>query len=113
MACEKDICLFCRCFYMDTGHPAFSDVTPGDDFTLECMMGVWEVGDSLSQDDFRHIMDTGLTCRFFLHHESEHYPSCPVCGIDKPTHWRDGTLTTGRDRNGIPGARCNHKRDGA
>jgi hypothetical protein len=60
------VCWSCRFFNFTGSTPSYSDVTPGDNATMGCQQGIWDLdfsGDS--QADFERKMKTAENCEDF------------------------------------------------
>lgn len=58
-------CIQCQHFDIDMGHPAYSDVTPGDDARIECMRNHWSMENHEGQKRFRLYIVKAETCPDF------------------------------------------------
>ena len=60
------LCLYCKHFYLTTGEPGYSEMTPGSDFDMSCDRRHWEFAPhDQSQEEFKRTLETGLTCKDF------------------------------------------------
>lgn len=60
----EKICLFCEHFYLSTGEPGYSDMTPGSDMTIRCLKGYWDVDNyEDTTETYRQKLLTAKTCK--------------------------------------------------
>ena len=60
------LCLYCTHFYLDLGSPGYSEMTPGTEFSMECIEKVWTFKPyEQSEDQFKKTLEVGLTCQKF------------------------------------------------
>lgn len=56
-------CWFCPHFYYSEETPGYSELTPGDDFGIECNKSHWKFSKRrTSQEEFGEILMTANTC---------------------------------------------------
>jgi hypothetical protein len=68
----EKLCLFCKEFYLDNGHPDWSDITPGEDASMGCTKGIVYIDltiDSLAS--YRKNISTAKNCLFYEQIETE------------------------------------------
>ena len=76
MTKDEKSCMFCRFFKIEMGTPAWSENTPGLDWSMECKLNHWSYGtnpldeeedDNIDQEDrFREILLTANHCRNYI-----------------------------------------------
>lgn len=59
----QPLCLWCEHFYLETGSPGYSDLTPGSDFYMDCSKGHWEYDQYSSTEQYRKCILTALRCK--------------------------------------------------
>ena len=59
-------CIFCKHWEFYPGHPDWSEVTPGDNWSSRCCKYVWRVGGySITEEKFREILKTAEACEYY------------------------------------------------
>jgi len=62
-------CLECKHFKIETETSSYSEMTPGDEFSMECSFDHWKVDPlSTTEDKFREFMAKAGTCKDFIIH---------------------------------------------
>lgn len=60
------LCFGCKYFQWENASPGYSEMTPGDDFGISCLKGVWRFDAfQTTQDEFEGILKTAETCEHF------------------------------------------------
>ncbi len=59
---EGRICFFCEHCYLTTGHTAYSEMTPGEDFDTWCTKNHWSFKHSMSEMEFVRFISSAQTC---------------------------------------------------
>lgn len=61
-----------NCTYMDfsTGHPGYSEYTPGESMSMSCLKDKWHLDDYAHQDDLRKALETANHCELYEHSEN-------------------------------------------
>jgi len=61
------LCLFCENFRLESGCKGFSEITPGYDFSMECLKNHWKFN-SFSTDikEYRKMMKKASTCKDYI-----------------------------------------------
>ena len=63
---DRRVCYECRHFYMSVGDVAYSEITPGYSWSMDCCKNVWEFDPyEDDQDAFRKALNTANTCEHF------------------------------------------------
>ena len=62
---EEKLCVFCKHFYLDMGHPDQSSVTPGENARIECEKGHWEMKNYEGTDVYRFNILKAVSCDDF------------------------------------------------
>lgn len=63
---EAKICLFCKYFYLDPGHPGYSDITPGWDMVMQCSKGHWKFTQfETTTEEYRKMLLKADKCNHF------------------------------------------------
>jgi len=64
------VCWNCTHIYFDGGEPAWSEMTPGCDASLECTKSHWRMNyNSHGADDLRRYLLTAQSCKDYQHSE--------------------------------------------
>ena len=59
-------CLWCRHFHIKEGGPGYSELTPGDDFDMDCKKERWQIDTyNLTTTQYRSYMRTAEGCDDF------------------------------------------------
>lgn len=67
----KRTCIDCVFWEIDFGHPPWSEVTPGDDWSSWCRKNHWwRDARETSQEDFRKALRTAIKCPDFVAREA-------------------------------------------
>ena len=64
------LCIVCKHFYFESGHPGYSDMTPGYDAEMGCLKGLIRI-DLLSDttETYRSSLLTAQSCPEYKNHE--------------------------------------------
>jgi hypothetical protein len=59
-------CINCQNFYFDSGCPNYSDVTPGDGWSIGCILSLWNLsGMDATQEQFVNNINGNRECSYF------------------------------------------------
>lgn len=58
----EPLCLWCQHFDMEIGRPAWSDVTPGEEFEISCSLNHWEWLRGNDENDYRACIIRARSC---------------------------------------------------
>lgn len=61
---SERICYGCKWFELDEGSPYYSELTPGDSFSISCLKNKW-TEDWKTEEGFRKCLETANTCPEF------------------------------------------------
>jgi hypothetical protein len=56
-------CIGCKHFWVDMGSPGYSELTPGDDFSIYCNKNHWEFRKFSTEEHFKQCLKTANTCQ--------------------------------------------------
>jgi len=62
---NRDLCIFCKHFYLEIGGPAWSDDTPGDETKVFCQEGKWSLGIDDDHATYRKKIRMAKDCPLF------------------------------------------------
>jgi hypothetical protein len=67
-AAEREkLCWFCKHLYYSNASPDYSEMTPGNDFAMDCIKSHWKFDAfETNQIEFFHIINTAKTCEDFV-----------------------------------------------
>jgi hypothetical protein len=56
------LCVFCKHFYLDMGHPGYSELTPGYSASIECLKDHWNMSNRDDTSTYREHIIKAETC---------------------------------------------------
>lgn len=62
---EGKCCVECEFMSIQTGSPAYSEWTPGEDFTMSCSKEVWDFDPYGTEQEYRDCMLAARRCIHF------------------------------------------------
>ena len=65
------LCWWCSHFYYSNSYPAYSEMTPGSDFSVSCDKQHWIFeSDKTTQEEFGVMLSAAESCKDFEHKET-------------------------------------------
>lgn len=65
---EERLCWWCKYFSYSNQTPGYSELTPGYEFEMSCLKGVWELDTyNTSEQEFRKMISFAKSCADFVH----------------------------------------------
>lgn len=66
MRCKHRLCSYCKHWYFSAGGRGYSELTPGYDWSMNCMKGHWELnGYDVTAEEMRTTFELAAKCKDF------------------------------------------------